>query len=67
MSVMWPPVGAVPRHPRPLAMGRLRAWASRAWFHIARLLEKPNVPGVLPLTISAIGIVLAYLLFISFR
>lgn len=48
-------------------MARLRAWASRAWFHVATLLEKPNVPGALPLTASAVGIVLAYLVFISFR
>jgi hypothetical protein len=48
-------------------MGRLRAWASRAWLHVATLLEKPNVPGVLPLTLGAVGIVVAYLLFISLR
>ena len=67
MSVVWASMGSLPRNPREVAMGRLHALASRVWFHVATLLEKPNVPGVLPLTISAIGIVLAYLVLISFR
>ena len=66
MSIVWASMGPVPRDPRQVAMGRLRAWAGRAWFHVATLLEKPNVPGVLPLTISAITIVLAYFVLISF-
>lgn len=64
---MWAPMGPISRNHREVAMGRLRGLASRAWFHVATLLEKPNVPGVLPLTISAVGIVLAYLVFIWFR
>ena len=48
-------------------MSRVRGWASRAWVHVATLLEKPNVPGVLPLTLGATGMVLAYLLFITIR
>lgn len=64
---MRTPVGSLPRHARSVAMGRLRAWASRAWVHVATLLEKPNVPGAVPLTISAVGIILAYLVFVSFR
>ena len=48
-------------------MTGVRAWASRVWVHVATLLEKPNVPGVLPLTSGAIVIVLAYFLIISIR
>ncbi len=61
-----PPMGPVSRDARQIDMGRIRAWAGRAWIHIGTLLEKPNVPGVLPLTMTALGIVIAYVLFISF-
>ncbi len=66
MSHLRTSVGSLARDARQIEMGRIRAWAARAWFHVAILLEKPNVPGAVPLTMTALGIVIAYVLFISF-
>ncbi len=47
-------------------MGTIRAWASRVWVHVATLLEKPNVPGAMPLTVPALAIVAGMLLYLLF-
>lgn len=47
-------------------MARLWAWAIRGRSHVAPLLEKAYIPGALPLTLGSLGLVLLYLLLVSF-
>ena len=47
-------------------MRSLIAWATRMGYHISLLVEKMYQPGSFPLTLIALGIVAAYLLFLLF-
>ncbi len=48
-------------------MRGVHGWASRMWFHVATLLEKPDVPGSIALTVPALLLVVLYLVFIWVR
>lgn len=45
-------------------MSAFRAWAGRVWLHVATLLEKPNLPGAMALTLPALMIVALYFLIV---
>lgn len=46
-------------------MTTFRAWVSRVWFQVTTLLEKPNVPGTVAISLPALGLVLLYLFVVS--